>query len=231
MNPYTNKKLSTSELYTRLAIDAYKVNKFKTALQKDIFMPQKQNTIGLSKQVNLDIQEEGGVEGSGLKRVKRIVGRGKPHFETTLSKRKYISDDKFYLDTLKLNDNILSVKYAKTDANIPMLRPQSISTDLKEVIQDAIEGKYDNRIFKKLSETDKRVFKRFVTVCKIHTIEIDDPDDKLFQQRFEILKGQFLAGNSSPQNKQELKKCILEAYSSNKIPRNECMMLLYEISL
>ena len=86
-----------------------------------------------------------------------------------------------------------------------MLRPQSISTDLKQLIQDAIDGKYDNRIFKKLTDTDKRVFKRFCNVCKINEFEIDDPEDKLFQQRFDILKNEYLCGNSSPQNKQELK--------------------------
>ena len=159
------------------------------------------------------------------------MGKGRAHFESTLSKRKYISNDKFYIDTRKLDDNILSVKYAKTEANIPSLRSQSISTDLKELIQDAINEKYDNCLFKKLGDTDRRVFKRLCSVCKINDIEIDDPEDKLFQQRFEILKDEWINGNSSPQNKQELKRCILEAYQSNKIPRNEAMLLLFEISL
>ena len=121
----------------------------------------------------------------------------------------------------KLDDNIFNVNYSKIEANIPMLCPQSISTNLKELIQDAAEGKYDNRIFKQLSDTDKRIFKRFCSLCKLNETEIDDPDDKAFQQRFEILKGQLSAGNSSPQNKLELRPCILETYARNKIPRNE----------
>lgn len=169
-------------------------------------------------------------KGNGIRRIKKIIGMGKAHYEPTLSKRKYISDDKFYIDNKKLKDHILCIKYTKTESNLPMLRPQSISNDLKELIQDTIDDKFDNRIFKKLNESDKRVFKRFCSVCKLD-IEIDDPDDKLFQQRFEILKGQFLSGNSSIQNKNELKRYILEAYNTNKIPRNEAMLLLYQISL
>ena len=217
-DPVTGKPLNKSALRFFIANELYASK-----------LPSREDKVSPQKQTNLDAQLA--TEGSGLRRMKRIVGRGKAHFESTLSKRKYISDEKFYIDTNKLNDNILSVKYAKTEANIPSLRTQSISTDLKELIQDAIEGKYDNRIFKKLTETDKRVFKRFCSVCKINDIEIDDPNDKLFQQRFEILKSEWLSGNSSPQNKQELKRVILEAYASNKIPRNEAMLLLFEISL
>ena len=219
-----NKKLTKTELYTMLAEEQYRKDKLREDIAKA--SPVKTSP----KQVNLDIQDEK-IVGDGLKRVKRIIGRGKPHLETTLSKRKYISNDKFYIDIKKLNDNILSVKYSKTDSNIPSLKSQSISTDLKELIQDSIEGNYDNRIFKKLNDTDKRIFKRFCSVCKINEIEIDDPYDEAFQQRFEILKGEYLSGNSSPQNKNELKRYILEAHLSNKIPRSEAMMLLYEISL
>jgi hypothetical protein len=45
------------------------------------------------------------------------------------------------------------------------------------------------------------------------------------------LLGEYQAGNDSPQIKNGLKRYVLEAMGMNKIPRNQAMMLLYQLSL
>ena len=170
-----------------------------------------------------------GKVGTGLIR-KTIYGRGSPvPTEPVPQKRAYLFD-KFYVDLKKLDNNIVSVKYTKTNAFIPTFNIQDISNNLKDLIEDVITGKYDERIFKKLNDKDRRIFQRFVRAVKID-LDIKDDDDKLRQQRYEILVGEYESGNNSPENKNELKRYIVEALSEGKISRSNAYLILYQLSL
>ena len=72
--------------------------------------------------------------------------------------------------------------------------------------------------------------KRIIQVLKLD-INIHDKEDEDFQKNYEILLGEFNAGNNSPQIKNGLKKYILEGIQENKIPKHQAMMLLYQLSL
>ena len=137
--------------------------------------------------------------------------------EPTPQKRVYLSD-KFYVDLKKLDNNTLSIKYTKNNVGVPSFKVQDISNHLKDLIEDVICDRYDDRLFKKLSDKDRRIFQRFVRAVKID-IDIKDNDDKLRQQRYEILVGEYESGNNSPENKQELKKYIVN--EGQKLVRNE----------
>ena len=62
-------------------------------------------------------------------------------------------------------------------------------------------------------------------------LDIKDDDDKLRQQRYEILVGEYESGNTSPQNKNELKRYIVEALAEGKISRSNAYLILYQLSL
>ena len=161
---------------------------------------------------------------------KKFVGRGSPiPKEPVAQKRGYLSD-KFYVDLKKLDNNILSVKYTKNNAGIPNFKVQDISNDVKDLVEDVICDRYDDRLFKKLGEKDRRIFQRFVRAVKID-LNVKDDDDKLRQQRYEILVGEFQSGNNSPENKNELKKYIVEALAEGKISRSNAYLILYQLSL
>ena len=161
---------------------------------------------------------------------KRIYGRGLPvSTEPVPQKRAYLSD-KFYVDLKKLDNNILSVKYAKNNAGLPTFKVQDISNDVKDLVEDVITGKYDDRLFKKMCDRDRRIFQRFVRAVKID-LDIKDDDDKLRQQRYEILCGELQAGNTSPENKNELKRYIVEALADGRISRSNAYFILYQLSL
>jgi len=159
--------------------------------------------------------------GHGLKRV--IHGRG----ATSRPSRQLINGEKFYIDVAKLQQNILSVKYAKNNATIPSLRPERITNDVKAVIKDIIDNHFNETLFQKLNETDKRVIKRFIKATKL-PLDINDTD---FQKRFEILKGEFESGNNSPELKAQLRPFIIEAMKENLITKNDGLLLLYHLSL
>ena len=154
-------------------------------------------------------------------------GRGLTPRSTT--KRQYING-KYYIDLNKLNDNVLCVKYSTNDAQLPHVKVERISNKAKEVVKDIINEKYDHRIFEMLSDGDKRIIKRFCKATK-QDIDFQDTMDTEFQQRYEVLLGEFENGNNNPELKAELKRFVIEAIQENKIPRHQAYMILYQLSL
>ena len=157
-----------------------------------------------------------------------ISGRGLKLQQKSIDNREYI--DKFYIEKNKLRDNILSVKYAKNEIPLAQLRPRSISTALRELIEDVLNDKYNEKIYKMLPDDDKRIFKKFVKVLKLPIDTFDDLD-KDYQKNYELLKGQFLSGNNSPEIKNALRKYIVDGMNEGRLNRSESMFLLYQLSL
>jgi hypothetical protein len=157
-----------------------------------------------------------------------ISGRGLKLQQKSMDNREYI--DKFYIEKNKLRDNILSVKYSKNEVPPSQLRPRSISTALRELIEDVIKDNYNEKVYKMLPDDDKRTFKKFVKVLKLPIDTFDDLD-KEYQKNYELLKGQFLSGNNSPEIKNALRKYIVEGMNEGKLNRSESMFLLYQLSL
>ena len=157
-----------------------------------------------------------------------IYGRGSNIRASSMKKRFYF--EKYYVELDKLASNTLSVKYARTDAYIPTLKVQQISNKVKELIQDVMQDDYDERIFKLLSDDDKRVFKRFVKALHLDLSIQDDLDEK-FQKEYEILLGEFNSGNDSPEVKKALKKYVIEGFNEGKLSRHQAYFLLYQLSL
>ena len=170
--------------------------------------------------------------GTGLKKPKRVIrGRGYvKHEHPTKKPRRHYIGQSYYVDLNKLDDNILCVKYASNDSTVPSSKNQQISDKTKEMIHDILSDKFDERIYKLLTSDEKRVVKRFIKAVKLD-INISDEDEKEFQKQFEIVRGEYLSGNSSPEIKAALKRYVLEALKENKIPRHEGYSLLYTLSL
>jgi hypothetical protein len=76
-----------------------------------------------------------------------IYGRGYNLSEKSKKNRHYLNDDKFYIELHKLKDNILSVKYSSNDAHLTTVKVQNISDDIKNIIEDVLKNKYNERIF------------------------------------------------------------------------------------
>ena len=146
----------------------------------------------------------------------------------SIQNRHYIG--KFYIEKHKLKDNLLSVKYSKNEVPPSQLRPRSISTALRGFIEDVIADKYNERVYHMLEDDDKRLFKKFVKVLKL-PIDTYDDLDKEYQKNYELLKGQFMSGNNSPEIKSQLRKYIVEGMNEGKLNRSESMFLLYQLSL
>jgi hypothetical protein len=171
--------------------------------------------------------------GSGLK--KRIIfGKGyssddddKPVRRNTIAKK--IINGKF-IDLNKLKNNILTIRYVKTGGFVPTVKSQHISNDVKSVIDDIINDKFEKRLFDKLETNDKRLIKRLITALKVD-IDISSKEEDEYRRQFDILLGELRAGNNSDLVKNKLKQYVVESMNSGMLTRREAFQLLYELTI
>ena len=135
---------------------------------------------------------------------------------------------KFYIDLGKLNENVLNVKYKSCRGSVPNIKVERISNDVRNVILDIIENKYNSNLFDKLVADDQRIIANL-----IKTLHIPNTNmyvfNKKYQHEYEILLGQANSGNTNEKVKLQLKKYLLRRISENLIPRNQGMNQLLNI--
>jgi hypothetical protein len=130
----------------------------------------------------------------------------------------------------KLKRNILSVTYASCRAVIPSLKKEHVSYDVKDMIMDIVEDKYNANLFNKMRQDDQRIVSNFVRVLKIPDIDMSEFDAG-YQLHYEVLLGEVNSGNNNPAIKRELKEYILRAITEQLIPKSQGLTKLFELSL
>ena len=171
--------------------------------------------------------------GNGFKlKKRRIVGKGmegvndaKKSKETVMKK---IINGK-YIDLNKLKNNIICIRYCKTRALVPNVKVQHISNEIKEIIDDIINDKFEKRLYEKLDMNEKRLVKRIVDSLKLD-IDISSKEEEEYVRQYEVVLGQFQAGNTNPLIKNKLKQYIMESMESGMLPRREAFKLLFELA-
>jgi hypothetical protein len=193
-------------------------------------VPQKYNKTQLQEIVfKLRYKEllDNSIEGNGMRR--KISGRGMPILPRNPDK-KTLNNGKFTLDLDKLKRNILSVTYSSCRAVIPSLKKEHVSNDVKNMILDIVEGKYNANLFNKMKQDDQRIVSNFVRVLKIPDIDMSEFDTG-YQLHYEVLLGQVNSGQNNPTIKKELKEYILRAITEGLIPKSQGLTKLFELSL
>jgi hypothetical protein len=170
---------------------------------------------------------EESISGNGLR--KKTYGRGMPLLPRNPDK-KSLNNGKFILDLEKLKRNILSVTYASCRAVIPSLKKEHVSNDVKNMIMDIVEDKYNANLFNKMKQDDQRIVSNFVRVLKIPGIDLSEFDAG-YQLHYEVLLGEVNSGNNNPAIKRELKEYILRAITEQLIPKAQGLTKLFELSL
>ena len=148
--------------------------------------------------------------------VRKIFGKG----VVGSQQPRKININKFSVNIDKLKKNILNVQYISCRGSVPNLKNERISDDVKAVILDIVEDKYNSKLFEKLLTDDQRIVSNFVRTLKIRDIDMDE-FDKRYQHEYELLLGEVNSGNSNEKIKQQLKQYILRGISENLIPRTQ----------
>jgi hypothetical protein len=131
--------------------------------------------------------------------------------------------------------DILNVKFPSL-GRIPQFKPTPISDVMKEFVLELLEtGKVSNRIYEQIPIEERQLFEKIATGAGIlnslklkRTISNEDKEDN---DRFTLLKGEYLAGNNSVALLKELRKLVVKFMSQGKISKHDGMNLLIELSV
>jgi len=143
---------------------------------------------------------------------------------------------KYVINIQQLKErDILNVKFPSL-GRIPQFKPTPISDVLKEFILDLLDsGKVSHRIYDQIPIDERQLFEKIATGAGIlnalklkRTVTTEDKDDN---DRFTLLKGEYLAGNNSVALLKELRKLVVKFMSQGKISKHDGMNLLIELSV
>lgn len=192
--------------------------------------PTKISRSKLLKEVmeTLQIDDRETTTGKGLKKSTRSIIIKNAKIQQP---KEYISifDDNYLINANDLKNGILNIKNKKKQP-IKHLTRENISKALQELITDTLNNEYDFNNFMKMTENERRIFKRFNKSLKLGLNVNDDPYGE-FQKRYEILVAQLEAGNNAYQLKTEIKMYLLEAVKLGMITKNQMLEEILMLSI
>ena len=146
--------------------------------------------------------------------------------------KRYIRFGKFDLNHYKLNQNVLLIKYPKSRGPVSTIRATKISDDFKSLILDLLDTQKINKALqKKLDKNEMDLFENLIRKSGLEE-QLDyerskmDVDD--YVHKFEILRGELVAGQNSRIMKDELIEVIkiLNNKEYNKISDEDANELI-----
>lgn len=138
---------------------------------------------------------------------------------------------RYILNHNKLHDNVLMVK-TPSAAVIKELPTQAISHNMTRAVKTIATGRSISLSdYHSLTETEKQQLHHLARHSRVET-DLPNPkqkDEDADLHRFEILRGELIAGNDSSQIKKELKELLKSFMSSGRLPRAEVNAILLEL--
>jgi len=134
-----------------------------------------------------------------------------------------------------LHQDILNVKYPSL-GRIPQFKPTAISEATKDFILELLdEGKANPRVYDTLPVDERKLFEKIATGAGIfHHLKLKKTltdDEAKDYERFQVLRGEYCAGNNSQALMKELRRLIVKFMSDGKIHKSEGTQLLMELSI
>jgi len=166
------------------------------------------------------------MKGKGLKKpVQRMEGE-------YIKPKAYVQLGRYLLNIQRLKDCVLMIK-SPSGLAIPEIPTEKITEDLAIIINDIREGRKLNiDKLNSLSDSDKKKLKLIVRKCQLD-ISVPNPDLTREQQenrRFEVLRGEVMAGNDSEKIAKELKSLIVKFVHDGRLPRRQAHEILLDLS-
>ena len=151
-----------------------------------------------------------------------IVGDGLKPTEKQIHK-------KYFIDTHKLNNNVLEIRYNK-NRHLTNVKTQVIGNGVKNIISDIMNNDNMNeKDYHVLTEHEKHLIRTILNMLeKSHLLS---NADEQFNNKFQILLSEYNAGNNSEILRNQLKQYIIHAMKLGIIPRNTGNAMLLEMSL
>jgi hypothetical protein len=169
--------------------------------------------------------------GVGFRHKKIKVGRGIEARQTP----SYLSFGKYVIHMGHLLDkNVANFKH-RSLGSIPTIKPLTISDDYKDFILDTIDNQKPNeRLFNKLPQDEQKHFERVVSGAGLTDVfklkRSHTEQERKDSERFELLRGEVMAGNNSEKVLKELRGLIVRFINEGRLHQREGTNLLMEIS-
>jgi hypothetical protein len=133
------------------------------------------------------------------------------------------------------NQDMLNVKYPSGGV-IPQFKPTPVSDIFKDFIIDLLDsGKANSRIYDQLPIDERKLFEKVATGAGIfHSLKLKKTitdTDRDENDRFNLLKGEYLAGNNSPKVLQELRRLVIKFMNDGRIHKSQGINFLMELSI
>lgn len=190
------------------------------------------------------VAEEGDDKGKGLKRMK---GRGLAQPRVRKNRLEHLTDGvvekpkpympfgRYVIHKYDLEGGKLSMKTPK-GGNIKELPSQKISMGLVKVLKSIGKGalpSYDE--IKGLGEPDKETLHKVITHSRLNDkVSVPTPQSKTEEEkiadRFDILRGEIVAGNDNKQLVKEFKVLLMKLLSAGRVPRKEAHDILTDLA-
>jgi hypothetical protein len=134
---------------------------------------------------------------------------------------------KYFIDTHKLNNNVLEVRYNK-NRHLTNVKTQVIGHGVKNIIHSIINNDDMNQNeYHVLTEQEKHLIRTILNMLdKSHLLSNADEE---FNERFQILLSEYNAGNNSEILRNQIKQYILHAMKLNMIGRQAGQQMIIEM--
>lgn len=171
-----------------------------------------------------------GIKGRGISN--RVEGRLQGTHEPK-SVYSFAPFGRYVINTNKLQKNVLTIN-TKTGKSVPKLKSKLISKDLANIFKIILRGETpDNELTMKLNKEEADLLYHSLNESHLlgkHNITTDTLS-KTEQElhRFNVLRGQILAGQNNEKVLREFKSLLLKYVNSQQIPRGEAYEILQEM--
>ena len=134
---------------------------------------------------------------------------------------------KYFIDTHKLNNNVLEVRYNK-NRHLTNVKTQVIGNGVKSIIHNIInDNNMNQKDYHVLTQQEKHLIRTILNMLdKSHLLS---NAGKEFNERFQILLGEYNAGNNSEILRNQIKQYILHAMKLNMISRQAGQQMIIEM--
>ena len=168
-----------------------------------------------------------GLEGRGLKKkpVERSTGYEKP--------KAFVQFGKYLLNRHKLDDNILMVR-RPCGGGINAVPTEHISSPLTHIFKTLCGGGLPSyETIEGLPHSDKVKLHQVVKHTRFEKLSVPHPtknDEQKEMDRFDILKGEIMAGNDNKTIVKEFKVMVMKFVQDGRLPRRQGQEILIDLT-
>lgn len=180
-------------------------------------------------------EDDGWLAGTGLRKKRHIIIKGRGLAPPPPQER-YSGFGKYVIHTPSLQKGVLNLKYPSL-ANIAGLPSTPMSQGFRDLMMSTLQtGKLNMKAYRDLPAAEREFFNKAARKAGLEDVlGIDDDAYEINEmrrhlvQRYEILKGEVMAGNDSPQLKKELKQVLVRMADNGLVTRTQALSLMVEL--